>query len=979
MDPRSALRLLLGKRDSSARADPDPTVLSWLTSHVQEAARAAQALQIMRGGVKRSVADALDPAIHGDVETVCEIANIALQALLTNKDLKFASEVAQIMVAKEELFPHYISQFYALALSAEHLMLDGAIELAISAYSGAVLTLCREGNAALRIPNSALSAFAILWQRLGRALASTGLLESASLCAGVSAKLFRHIGRIDGEIRSELDAVSSLAQVGATSKVVDSALALLAKIRDERARQPDQRETLADSEVECLMRIGDLLYQMSTERPRLIELEMRLERKDGERADADVFDALRLPISIPDQDEQVTLTVEEVARFLDTVGSRNSKRSDDKLQADDDDSSPSGVVFITTVSLSDKDSYIHHAQIIGVAWYSAYREASDLAVKLGIRDRWLNAHMQLFERAIKFSRPALILYLYRVFLERSKRYGFGEPGPEYLATLLPSITEALSDSGRRVTDYSLGSPELDRALHVGMTWLTNGIWPKGVSAWWSLSIGEVLEAQGQYDESVRAYQMTYDTAMARLASATDQSYRNQLRSALVGSLYRSARADIKQHRRTGESSYLWRAVSKIDAYRSGVLERDLKVPEYGFIGLKKVAPENSVCAIYALLQKTDLNEGFWFLAFIDVHRQEIFFSNVRPFEAIFEPFKAAESAFNAARRALEGEIISGAAAARDTGHDVELAAALEALADVLLPRPAVEVIEQRGFRNLLFMPESYLFDVPFAALRVQGCSGRIYTFELNAQVLGTRISVVPNCSMIDPRQGRWKFDFLGGYPTYGRCCCRYQSRMEEGTCPLFGVLPRVDRFLARINAIGAVAKEPNRFVRGGTVADFLRIVRSCEVGLFFGHGEIIEGRGSVLVADDGLVGDLEVKQNVGVEVQPVCSLVLLCACSGINSQATLGITRRELAGVHVALVRRGARFVVGSVAPLFPIAALHLLESIVDGVESGLEMDDTLKLTYQNFVTDVALRSPVFWGHIVGFGDGRFAIDKEAN
>jgi hypothetical protein len=102
------------------------------------------------------------------------------------------------------------------------LILDGAVELAIGAYACAVLTINYEG-AVLPIPNAAIPAIAILWQRFGRALATIESLETAALCAGISARLFKRAGRIDGEIRSELDALHTLAQVGPTSNVVTNA------------------------------------------------------------------------------------------------------------------------------------------------------------------------------------------------------------------------------------------------------------------------------------------------------------------------------------------------------------------------------------------------------------------------------------------------------------------------------------------------------------------------------------------------------------------------------------------------------------------------------------------------------------------------------------------------------------------------------------------------------------------------------------
>lgn len=386
--------------------------------------------------------------------------------------------------------------------------------------------------------------------------------------------------------------------------------------------------------------------------------------------------------------------------------------------------------------------------------------------------------------------------------------------------------------------------------------------------------------------------------------------------------------------------------------------------------LRSVCPPRSAVLFFSLAHETAMNPGFWFSTLILPHQLDIAMPKCMPFSQVYDPHLAVESVFRQSRESLassnaeEGVQLLG-------GLEEEMNHMLAQLGDALMPPHYVEQLQRRGIERLYIAPEAYLFETPWAALRVQTAQGRRWLCELGCAGGPLKISVLPclatlappvaEASPVEPRaplqplgamlttQGEWRTEL----PAIGSLSARFDAAVV-----------RASSMLGSGEGEEGARVEPK-------VETFLRMLRYRRIGIFMGHGEGSE-LGTQLVLEDGVVGEVEIA--AAHRVLPLATqVVFMLACSGLRSRGQ-GIGR-EVSGAHMALVRSGVRCVVGSPMPMFPVTAMSVLETAGPAIAAGLSADTTVEQARQQLRRDPRYANPTFWGHLVCFGDGSVRLD----
>jgi len=825
--------------------------------------------------------------------------------------------------------------------------------------------------------------YAIQWQRLGRLLNSLGKPERAALCAGFSARVFRHTGAMRGYIRSRLDALRFVEEVRDPQLVIEGARELLEEIRLLINADANGAGEFRDREVECLCVLAAAQYAARPERPQILSLEMSFK---SERKNEEVATQPPETDSLPDLD-----TSEELAE---------PPQDSEKNEEQDLDETP--FIFVQRVTINNKQPFILDASIHRVDWYDTFQEAAKLAAEYKMNKRWFNVWLQLLERSKSFKSADLTLYLYRVMNAQAKELGLKEMPPEFENVLLLVVGSSLNAATTGDREHFFSSIELEPALDRWSEQLKDSkdslkdsvSQHKWIGEVWAMEAGELFEAANRYADAKRAYLRVVRFSEQRLQSATEPRYIEYLTTVRVTGLYRTARASLKDFLENPEHDKLVECLNTIELYKARSVLKDpykaldAKVDSSqngssatSLFESAKVAewvdllPPSTGVMVFALLQETELNKGFWFSAFVVPHTGSIINPRLIKFDEIYQPYLAVTAAFDQTRAAINSMSLAAAAAEAERNGSA-LNEALENLGDALFPPEIVADIEREKLKRLVIVPESYLFDVPFPALSVQSQNSRQRLFQLNEKSGGLALSVAPNLSCFGDLGSRWRTPFMLRNSISQIIVTQPEWRPD--LAPIFGVGERIRAAIASSPIFKDLDKRPSALDEESKmtqVADFLRMLRDSRIGVFFGHGEIDPKRGSYFVVNDGPVGEYEIAASARI-TSFLCQLFVACACSGVNSNSEYAFARRDLTGAHLAMLRGGVRFVVGNVEPLFPVVAIRMLETFFGDLNDDVSFDQALRRVYVALAENPATTNPVFWGHIVGFGNGIDSIAK---
>lgn len=486
----------------------------------------------------------------------------------------------------------------------------------------------------------------------------------------------------------------------------------------------------------------------------------------------------------------------------------------------------------------------------------------------------------------------------------------------------------------------------------------------GLTSHLARQIGELLECIGDFDAAIRWHVAGSLEARSALETVGNEYLRAQLQSDVVRGYWRAARAAARLASETGRAEARRRAVELAEASKQFAMQSgtrgQLSDLEPG-AALMRIGASNGA-VIYSLLQETSLNDGYWMIAWLD-HNGNVPELVLQDMEAVYKLCQRVRELFETSARSADRKFL-------DEVRELELAraseyrAALSDLGGMLLP--ASIAARLTGCKKVYLVPEAYLWDVPWSALLVASeCASPSYLHAVEGLDGPITLSIVPNLDSIaklapPPRPPTPIFGLMHASPI----------PWQAHSPPIHGLKNSIETVVKRVCQKRGM--EMRRV--GGDTLSFSTVLGTCDLSIFSGHADIDESGNLALLATDGRIGTEEIRAFTFRHREPKSKAVVLCACAGARGFYERGMSRRQLAGVHAQLVQSGVRFVLGSTQPLKVAIAARMAELFVAAVATGADLDVAAARTVRELVGDPRISSPVFWGGIIGFGNGGFSL-----
>lgn len=305
----------------------------------------------------------------------------------------------------------------------------------------------------------------------------------------------------------------------------------------------------------------------------------------------------------------------------------------------------------------------------------------------------------------------------------------------------------------------------------------------------------------------------------------------------------------------------------------------------------------------------------------------------------------------------------------------QYAAALESLADIILPAGLLDELRARGYRRLVIVPEAYLHEVPFAALRPIQADERAY-LGLPSERSGFQIIYAPTSSIF----GRWT---------------RRASERNAGTSrrsalfvdPLGDLSKSNPAVMQTFSSIEARLQdrevEVARFDRHeATPEAWLNKARERDLIVYFGHSiagpkhaeqaalTLSDGAGEVAAITADAIYRAATRQLFSRR-----SLFVLASCSSGLVSAGAWDSDRELMGLSAAHLYAGCGAVIAASRPLLDSPTLVLVDLLVAEILSGGDAASSLTEVLIKLAAHSQYSHPHFWGYlgVMGAPDWRLA------
>ncbi len=888
-------------------------------------------------------------------------------------------------------------RFMANVLCSNFFSIHGISHHSIRSLADACLSFY-EDDRKIIMPKGTVRMYAICWQRMGRYFSSSGKSEVAIMCSGISAKFFKFGGDLDGEIRSQLDIANIKFEFHRqlNSKEIEQLLVKIISYRELEKASLQQKQIQAQ-ELECLLILAMSQILEWGGNPEILTISVGYEVKSDDEGAKSVKSPpnFKTPIffRFPDSDRLADAN-EEIPTNPDLNLASNSETEAEQ--------SPDGTVLLQELSFGEHPSYIAGVQIWSIKWFDTLRRALKQAVKYKNEVWWHHIYFRLIELC-EYIHPGVAIYFFHLLLTETEEAGFQDMSDEQFTLLQfilaksylqqvqgsdspylqdPKFSHLLDVIESRMFDLPIlnSKPDLqsltehESESHEPNVRITSDL---------MVTFAELLEAGRRFSAASDMCQVYVDYCEKTIQTTQNPQIKRKFLNQRVTGLYRLARASLKHYRDNNDYKSLVIAIKAIEAYKarsiladSNVLvednprERD-RVTRFRTIEIDDIQgyfPDNAYIIVFALMQETNVNDGFWFSALISPEGRQILFPRFIEFEDIYDPANAVSDAFKNARSNLVDKTLNEIPDAARL-FDSHIQTSLNHLGNILFPNEVIEYLESKNAERLIIIPESYLFDVPFPALKINSGDKSRYLFELNKQK-GTTISVSPNLTHFQPYKPKKPyFNYGWEQNSYLATILSTSPKWRNDLVPIYGIYNRLRQMFE------SKAKTNDYFfeldIRKDSVQEFLDSLVKSQSVLFFGHGEITEEQGSILIANDGIISEYEVNAFSAMS-RFQAQLLILCACSGINANVSAERVRKDIAGVHVALLKGGVRCVIGSLVPTFPMCGIILLQELLNSKTESSTYDKKLLNVYRAFTSHPKLSSPIFWGHFIGFGDALF-------
>lgn len=367
-------------------------------------------------------------------------------------------------------------------------------------------------------------------------------------------------------------------------------------------------------------------------------------------------------------------------------------------------------------------------------------------------------------------------------------------------------------------------------------------------------------------------------------------------------------------------------------------------------------PAATAIVQYALLPSYAGRNGCWALFLILPGHGGVPLLVEHGLEDVFD----AVAAVNAEIMRIEESLMAAQGHGAVLSDQSALDAVLERLGSLLLPDSFISAVIAHGIDRLVFVPEGYLMQVPFAALRANWGGKTSYACCGEGRL--TEILVMPSASLF---LASWR---KARAPSRAGLLC-----ISDPGGDLDGVAGWMDeRFgtqwlgMPVVHLAGADARRT-------TIEDAFG---ACDSVLYVGHGRYDQQNpaNSGLLLHDGLfsasrAGHPEVAQRLSG-----CRLFVIMACSGARVDDESAWAAREVQGLTMQLLGAGVDDVIGGIWLL----SSSLAEDFVDRLFARLEQGDGISAAYARTLAAIvaaggAHAHPYLWGglRLSGAGSSR--------
>jgi CHAT domain-containing protein len=302
-------------------------------------------------------------------------------------------------------------------------------------------------------------------------------------------------------------------------------------------------------------------------------------------------------------------------------------------------------------------------------------------------------------------------------------------------------------------------------------------------------------------------------------------------------------------------------------------------------------------------------------------------------------------------------------------------AALEKLADAILPTDLLDQLCERGYRKLVIVADSYLHEVPFAVLRPFQGGRRVY-LGLPNEGRGFQVMYAPSSSIF----AHW----IGIAPAR----TLHARRAALFVDPLGDLSKANSVVVPTFNSIGNFLREhrvaTKRF--DGTRATpraWIDEVRSHDLVVYFGHS--VAGHGdpdrAALLLNDGSGSPAPMsasdvyRESSGKSLFSEHSLIVFASCSGGRAFQGSWDSDRELTGLSIAHLHAGCGAAIAASRPLLDAPTLILLETFLERILKGDDAMISLTEAQREMAeSQTPYRHPHFWGYfgVMGVPHWRF-------
>ena len=835
------------------------------------------------------------------------------------RDAALGEETIALFVEIATRFGDIEAMILAWCVAADRLEAMGAESAQAAALCKAIETLHGRGRGR-PINGHVLEFIAISWRAMAARLARFGAIDLTALCLGQAARNFAWLGRTEQELECRMDLLQIAPRLAPGRIETVAAEALMARI--DAAGLKDAWE----KRCRLGMMVGDALLRQAIAMP-LVGTYFAQRLKEADADDTSSPASMRL---------------------------HNPSR----------DRPAKGQIM---VMCAEEDPWaISSLEIIDVPWLEQYEAVIAAALEHGPSEVAAAFMLQVASTGLNLGIPEIARYQ-MARLERTMAQGWGIEFASLALSFAAMIGRELRLTGIDPRTHAPFRKAVERALALAGTERERTSDPLHVpETSIAQALGELLELLGRRDAAIHWHLEASRRAAEALPMAWNPNQRHQHEADIVRGYWRAARAAAKDALDQPSPEARARALGLAEAARRyAVRLKRIDQPDEPDSAEQAVLTTLPAPAVhYSLLQETELNDGFWMIALQDGDGQvpELV---VQDMEAVHRAVSAVSSLFRETREGASSAMLADfAESERDRLPAYH--AVLETLADLLLPEAVTRHFS--GFERLTVIPEAYLWDVPWAALRVATESGeRAYLHGIRGMHGPLRLCASPNLEIA----GRPPPGGGHGSPSISRMHAA-PIGWRHDLAPVFGLGQAIDNAIAALGGRCGPVAEVDADTQG-----FRALLERGRLAIFSGHGEATDRGDLELIVQDGRVGAEEIHALWPGAAVPAAEAVLLCACAGVRSFYAAGISRRELGGAHVELVRQGVHFVLGSTQPLSVVAAAAMAESFLRAAASGGELDTAASVAISTMADDAMLFSPLFWGGIIGFGRGDFTLVPE--